>query len=83
LTPDNTQKSDIPDRLRRLLLRDVAILFWHLSLNNDPGSLLQRVFNPDLPINDIYQSDLEPTRSPWGEFVGDPCIVFTDTGGQA
>jgi len=76
-----TPTSAIPDRLRRLLLRDVAILFWHLSLNNDPGSLLQRVFNPDLPINDIYQSDLEPTSSPWGEFVGDPCIVFTDTAG--
>jgi YD repeat-containing protein len=78
-TLNYTPKSTIPDRLRRILLRDVAILYWHLSLNNDPGSLLQPVFNPDLPINDIYQSDLDPARSPWGEIVGDPCILFTES----
>ena len=70
-------KSSLRDRLRRILLKDVAVLFWHLPLNNDPGSLLYFSLNPNVLTNDIYESDLAPTRSPSGEFISDPCIVFT------
>lgn len=69
----------LQDRLRRILLKDVAVLFWHLPLNNDPGSILSASLDPSVPTNDLYQSDLDPVRSQWGQFVTDPCIVFTYT----
>jgi YD repeat-containing protein len=73
------------DRLRRILLKDVAVLYWHLPLNNDPGSLLHDPLNPDLPVDDIYASDLDPALSPAGARVDEPCVYFTysDEGGFA
>ena len=73
----------LQNRLRRILLKDVAVLFWHLPLNNDPGSVLYYRLNPDFPDSDIFQSDLDPVRSAWGQYIGDPCIVFTHTPGSA
>ncbi|WP_128915616.1 RHS repeat domain-containing protein [Granulicella sibirica] len=67
----------LQNRLRRILLKDVAVLFWHLPLNDDPGSLLYYRLNPNLPGNDVFESDLDPVHSPWGLYVADPCIVFT------
>ena len=67
------------DRLRRILLKDVAILFWKLPLNNDPGSLLYFSLNPEVPNSELYESDVHPAQSEWGEFIGTPCIVFTYT----
>ena len=63
-------------RLRRILLKDVAILYWHLPVNNDPTSLLHQTLDPDLPAEDIYESDLDPARTPWGRYEGEPCIFF-------
>ncbi len=76
-TPRGTANARLQDRLRRILLRDVAILYWHLPLNNDPGSLLQAVLDPDIPTSTLYQSDLDPLHSQWGAFVPEPCITFT------
>jgi YD repeat-containing protein len=64
------------DRMRRILLKDVAVLYWHLPLNNDATSVLSYVLDPDLPGADIYKSDLDSQLSS-GEVLGDPCIVFT------
>jgi predicted Zn-dependent protease len=55
-----TEKSAGPrlqQRLRRMLLKDVAVLYWKLPLNNDPSSLLQTAVDPNLPVDDIYASD--------------------------
>jgi len=64
-------------RLRRILLKDVAVLFWHLPMNNDPASVLYSVLDPDMPGTDIYESELNPVRSETGESLHDPCILFT------
>ncbi len=63
--------------LRRILLRDVGVLYWHLALNYDPASLLQQDIDPDLPLEDIYESDLNPERTQWGRSEGEPCMFFT------
>lgn len=63
-------------RLRRILLKDVAVLYWHLNVNNDPTSLLHDTLDPDLPTEDIFASDLNPARSPGGETVDEPCVFF-------
>lgn len=66
-------------RMRRILLKDVALLYWHLTLNRDPTSLLQIRLDPDLPTEDIYESDVDPARSPQGENVAEPCVYFDYT----
>lgn len=63
-------------RLRRFLLKDIALLYWHLPLNENPSSLLQRFLPPDLPTEDIYVSDLEPARGKWGRAEAEPCVVL-------
>ncbi|HEX6495666.1 MAG TPA: DUF6531 domain-containing protein [Acidobacteriaceae bacterium] len=63
-------------RLRRILLKDVAILYWHLPVNNDPTSLLHNTLDPDLPTEEIYVSDLDPTRTRWGRPQDEPCIFL-------
>lgn len=63
-------------RLRRILLKDVAIEYWHLPLNQDPTSLLHDTLDPDLPPEEIYESDLDPARSSRGQFLPEPCIFF-------
>jgi YD repeat-containing protein len=63
-------------RLRRILLKDVAVLYWHLPLNNDPTSLLQQPLYPDILAEDIYQSDLDPARTKSGENISAPCILL-------
>lgn len=65
------------DRMRRILLRDVAVLYWHLPVNYDASSLLHYPLDPDLPIEDIYESDLDPALSPEGEHIDEPCVFFT------
>jgi hypothetical protein len=67
-------------RLRRILLKDVAVLYWHLPLNNNPGSLLYHALNPDVPVEDVYESDIHPARTRWGQYERDPTIVFTYSG---
>jgi hypothetical protein len=37
--------------MRRILLKDIALLYWHLPFNNDPTSLLDETLNPDKPID--------------------------------
>ncbi len=64
-------------RMRRILLKDVAVLYWHLPVNRDPTSLLHNTLNPDLPTEDIYESDVNPALSAKGEAVDEPCIFFT------
>jgi len=64
-------------RLRRILLKDVAVLYWHLPLNNDPTSLLHQTLDPDLPVEDIYESDLDPARTASGEYLSNPSIAFS------
>ncbi len=71
-----TSDRRLQQRLRRILLKDVAMLYWHLPVNNDPTSLLHQTMDPDLPANDIYASDLEPQKTIWGEFQGEPCIFL-------
>jgi YD repeat-containing protein len=69
-------EKNLQARMRRVLLKDVAMLYWHLPVNNDPSSLLHQPQNPDLPTEDIYASDLDPASSDWGQFEGEPCIFF-------
>ncbi len=64
-------------RMRRILLKDVAVLYWHLPVNRDRTSLLHNTLDPDLPTEDIYQSDVNPALSARGEDVGEPCVFFT------
>ena len=64
-------------RLRRILLKDVALLYWHLPTNDDPTSLLHDTLDPDLPAEDIFESDINPALSPNGEAEGEPCVFFT------
>jgi YD repeat-containing protein len=64
-------------RLRRILLKDVALLYWHLPLNNDPTSLLEKTLDPDVPADDIYTTDLNPARSRWGRMEGEPCVFLS------
>lgn len=63
-------------RMRRILLKDVAALYWHVPLNEDPTSLMHDTLDPNLPTEDIYESDLDPARSTRGEIVSEPCIFF-------
>lgn len=63
-------------RLRRFLLKDIAVLYWHVPLGNDPNSLLHQTLYPDLPLEDIYVSDLQPELTRWGRNEGEPCILF-------
>ncbi len=64
-------------RVRRILLRDVAILYWHLPLNNDTTSLLPDYLDPGTPADNIYESDLDPARTPTGEFLNGPGVFLT------
>jgi YD repeat-containing protein len=64
------------ERLRRILLKDVAILYWHLPLNNDPASLLHDTLDPDLPTEELYVSDLDPARTRWGRVQSEPCLFL-------
>jgi hypothetical protein len=64
-------------RMRRILLKDVAILYWHLPLNRDPTSLLHNPLDPDVPTEEIYKSDLDPASSAAGQHMSDPCIFFS------
>lgn len=63
-------------RLRRVLLKDVAILYWHLPTNNDPASLLHNTLDPDLPTEELYVSDLDPASTRWGRVQGRPCVFL-------
>jgi YD repeat-containing protein len=63
-------------RLRRILLKDVALLYWHLPTNDDPTSLLHDTLDPDLPAEDIFESDINPALSQNGEAEGEPCVFF-------
>jgi YD repeat-containing protein len=74
--PDETANAHLQARLRRFLLKDIAVLYWHLPLNNDPTSLLHQTLYPDLPLEDIYETDLGPDRTAWGRYEGEPCIFF-------
>ena len=72
----NVPVENLEARLRRFLLKDIALLYWHLPVNENPSSLLQRFLPPDLPTEDIYVSDLEPTSKKWGRAEGEPCVVL-------
>lgn len=75
--PCSTTAPALVDRLRRILLKDVAVLFWNLPMNNDPASVLYSKLDLDVPGTEIYKSDLNPVTSEWGESLNDPCIIFT------
>lgn len=64
-------------RIKRILLKDVAVLYWHLTVNDDPTSLLHDTLDPDLPTEEIYESDVNPARTLRGERVDEPCVFFT------
>jgi YD repeat-containing protein len=64
-------------RVRRILLKDVAVLYWHLPANNDPTSLLHNYLDPGIPAEDIYESDLDPARTSSGEAISSPGIFLT------
>jgi YD repeat-containing protein len=74
---DAVPAAHLQARLRRILLKDVAILYWHLPLNNDPTSLLGNTLDPDVPADDIYTTDLNPARSRWGRMEGEPCLFLS------
>jgi len=56
-------------RERRILLRDVALLYWRLPLNNDPTSLMKSRLDPGIEAEDIYESDLDPAGTSTGEHL--------------
>jgi YD repeat-containing protein len=68
-----------PARMKRILLKDVAVLYWHLTVNDDPTSLLHDTLDPDLPTEDIYDSDVNPALTPEGEKLYVPCVFFIYT----
>jgi YD repeat-containing protein len=72
----DTAATQFHARLRRILLKDVAILYWHLSANNDPASLLHDTLDPDVPTEEIYVSDLDPARTRWGRSQDEPCVFL-------
>jgi YD repeat-containing protein len=76
-TQSNSADQKFRARLRRILLKNVAVLYWQLPLNFDPTSLLHNPLDPDLPTEDIYESDLAPERTRWGRYEEEPCIFFT------
>jgi len=63
-------------RLRRFLLKDIAVLYWHVPLSNDPASLMHQTLEPDLPGEDIYLPDLDSERTRWGRPAGEPGIYL-------
>ena len=69
----------VPAKLRRFVLKDLALLHWHLRMNNDPSSVLHDPLDPGLPSEDIYASDLQPQSTQWGESMNSPCLYFTWT----
>ncbi len=79
----NTPESRSKDRLGRVLLKEVAVLFWHLPVNGDAGSVLFSVMDPEYPGHDLYETDLDPMHSGWGMYFGDPCVVMTHRPGMA
>jgi YD repeat-containing protein len=67
-------------RLRRILLKDIGILYWHLPLNDDPTSLLGDNLDPNLPTESIYESDLgtvNRARTRSGQREGEPCLFLS------
>ena len=72
----NDATAKLQARIRRFLLKDIAVLYWHLPLSNDRSSLLHQTLYPDIPIEDIYVSDLHPERTRWGRSEGEACILF-------
>jgi YD repeat-containing protein len=68
--------SRLQARMRRILLKDIAILYWHLPVNDDRTSLLHDTLDPDLPVEDIFESDLDPALSAEGVRLDEPCIFF-------
>lgn len=66
-------------RVRRILLKDVAVLFWKLPLNQDQTSLLGQPLEPDIPADRIYESDLDPARTGSGQYEGEPCLFLAYT----
>jgi YD repeat-containing protein len=69
-------------RLQRILLKDVALLYWHLPLNDDQSSLLHNTLDPDEPNEDIFESDLDPARSVAGQNVDEPCVFVEYSAAQ-
>ena len=63
-------------RVLRILLKDVALLYWGLQQTNDPTSLLSQPLDPDIPAEAIYQSDLHPEQTQWGISLYEPCIFL-------
>lgn len=72
----NLVASQLQAKLRRILLKYVAILYWHLPVNDDPTSVLHQPLDPSIPAEDIFASDLDPARTAWGQSVGFPCLFF-------
>jgi YD repeat-containing protein len=68
---------ELPAKLRRFVLKNVAMLHWHLPLNNDPSSLLHDELSPEVQTESLYASDLHPRSSKWGEAMTHPCLYFT------
>jgi YD repeat-containing protein len=67
-------------RIRRILLKDIALLYWHLPLNDDQTSLLHDTLDPDLPTESIYRTDLNPAnpaRTRRGQHEGEPCVFLS------
>jgi YD repeat-containing protein len=52
------------------------MLYWHIPMNEDRSSVLQRFLPPDVPAEDIFASDLAPARETWGQAEDDPCIFL-------
>jgi YD repeat-containing protein len=73
----NTARKEFQARVRRILLKDVAVLYWHLPGNNDPTSLLYNYLNTGIPAEDIYESDLDPARTSRGEVLSGSGIFLT------
>jgi YD repeat-containing protein len=68
--------------LHRILLRDVALLYWQLPINNDPNSVLAPIMDLWEPGEVLYESELHPERTQHGRYINDPCVVFVYTPAQ-
>jgi YD repeat-containing protein len=78
LMPDGSRDGDtaVTD-LRKMVMKNIGVLYYKLPLNNDPTSLLYKSIDLYRAGEDFYQSDLQPELAPWGRHGStDPCLTL-------
>jgi len=56
----------------QMITKDIAVLYWHIPLNDDPQSVMLSLLTPDGGADDVWQSDVRPAESLMGMDTGCP-----------